>query len=447
MNQVPPEIEQKILSFLPIKELIRFRTTCETWNSVIPQVIFYYKVSDFTFKILATMIQRENPLLDFIYPKLSIKQKTCLCRYYAYLGRIDKMKACLSDGAIWNVKTICFLINGFFSIEIKEKILGEYGMAQLKPIHLEVITFLSTKSKRIGPYNGYGIEEAIDDIQNNRFDSLKKSIQDGKIEIYPSLIYTAIHFNNVEIFEWLYQNYLRDPMGFVLNENKMFKFAMENGNIEMIQKILDKGYYLNADMSLIALANGHITLVQWLCDHHGLLIEDLIVIINQINDRYHTYYSYLIKLVTWKNMDSIIMLLKTNSFISIQIGKFAAINGEIFMLAYLIRHGYQLDLELCYLESIAHGQIEIVDYLNQIDPSILTIVWNSCLQKAINNNQTKSMEWLFDHNQNDLDRSYQPMLHYIESTMRCHLDNRQFVCIKTNQKAINYYYQFIDLKN
>lgn len=240
MDDIPSEIHCKIISYLPLKQIVINRTISKCWYQISNYVIKLLIPEHLKKKLIAKMVQCDPEILTLLDGEFTSKQKNHICACFAYSGNVAKIEYYLKNGATWNRKCTNYaLFNNHFSIVRQFGSLSDIDTHHLPyEIGLNLRTFkkktcnLFLKMKRIKKYQSHVSEwlnEHLDDflklekislvaIKDNNHHVLKVLNSQPNRYVFDSKdLKYVIRFGNLEMFQWMV-------------ENCLFNFKLSNGN-------------------------------------------------------------------------------------------------------------------------------------------------------------------------------------------------------------------------
>jgi hypothetical protein len=313
MNNLPLELITIIINYISkITDKRQFTQTCKTYNNLTTPLI---KSQELTIKI----------------------------KHFKYPGNDNCVE-----------KFTLELCNDSYFDKIPKYYLYPYNLYLVKAL----VIYNQLELLEIAISNGCYLYKYIDDVKykydDRNSNSCAHAVISGNIEM---LIFVRLHgcewdgkifelaaqYNHLHILKFLvkYGCEISDSTTICTSE-----YAAENGNIDMINWLIENHYTTSFDMCEIAAGYGHLDMLKFLTK----------------NNFYSDYHACVA----------------------------AASNGQLECLQWLIKNGHQLDVSCVYSESALHNQRHIIVWMRKNG-----YVWDSkTCEWAIKGNNFDLLKWL-----------------------------------------------------
>lgn len=481
MSSLPIEIEWHILQYLTLSDLLPLSIICSQWCQIIYDIIKKSKLDEITSKYLANIVYHNPQLVDHLYHSMNHSLKNKVCASYAYLGDKMRIKYCLENGAEWTERAVCYAFHGG-----QKELIETYGTLEIDMDHLQSIydmnlvtnqihqqknqlmyqkycalleeSHLQKKQTLIEKYGSFVIlgddhldlykklrnlghqfiqNDCIQAIINDNLITLEWLIQcDQMVDL--TLIYTAIKYHRLKIFDFLYHHY-----NFETHASTIKQYVLKYGNLSFLEKMIQYKIIPSSRDALVSLSYGHVHMFRFL--HQKSYINITLYALNELE-------SHLLlgckKSLTMKNMDIIKWLLNLKPQLSVCIGEIAASNNDFTLLKWLIHNQYHLDLAKCCSGAVLFNQMHILSYVQKLNHEIITNQWAKYLRMAVQRDCLQVVKWLIEHRPTHFNIQIM-QISLIAKKIHLYLPNQQSISIKitkTNKRSYSYLNEMLKKK-
>lgn len=473
----PTEVIVYFLSNLSLEELFPMRLVSTNWYAIINWMITTKPSNKIHFSTLIRLIETNPNLIDQMFVNLSARDKNNVCAVYAYLGIMPKVEEYISLGAQWTPKAV-----GMSFCSGSKKFISKFGNANLTETIMDTL-YQNYVNKRFNTKNIVGVQKTYGD-------KVAKWI-DRHLDIYhqceQDIVKTAVMKDNVSIIETILKN---EPYPDFLYGTKKYyctytslrirKLAVEFRKMKIIKWFMNKKTSMDEEMMMYAVEYNHYDLFQLFCKKYAPTNEKLFQYLTEFSHRpllmLSTFNRQFVDKITEIfrderrkiiidssnhlvsesfcdhldriNADNMELLRQILSFVpnySIDIGNMAAKKNRVDIIDWLIKNGYQISVHDCSLNAVWHNNDSILECLFQFNSKQIESKWRILLCNAIIQKSKNVLYWLLEHWKEEIDPVITAKNNEWIETKQIFIGGmkREITIIKTNQKSIEIYQDFL----
>lgn len=326
-----------------------------------------------------------------------------------------------------------------------DSIIGEYDQSNTK--------ILSTETILIKHGNIDALQMMVNHGYLFKFQAYESAIVYNQLQviqwlasimiIYKDVFMVAAKFGRIEILKWLHNECLYGSNyafeGIYLDD--IMEAAAKHGQLQVIKLLYLPHNSSSRDVIFIfsAATGGHQEIIDWILEKWSYTPDQLSILVDVHCEDLKIIFS---DLVQESNMPIIKWFLNYCPALSYYFGDYAAKNGQLSILDFIIKNEYQINFTYCLHHVSVNNNLEILKYIATIRPSVIKENWNKCMALAMECNNLKIVKWLLQYQYHY--RSSFLIKYNVYKIKKSHLDGGKIYHYNTNQKSISYYQEIVN---